>query len=440
MQALLNRLLGFWRIISGSLWFLPTCFVAAAAALAVGMIELSSLVDGKVLSEFPRLFGATPDSSRSMLGTIAGSMITVAGVTFSIMVVAVAQATSQYTPRILRNFMRDRRSQTALGFLVGVFVYCLVVIRTIRGDEELQFVPSIAVLSAFVLALVAVGFLIYFIHHIASTLEPGSILAGICRDTVEAIDRLFPEELGHEPESDEQRSAARMRELENTWQYVPARTTGYIQSLDDSGLLAIACEHRAVLRMRHGVGDFVVEGTPLLTFSGSKPKQELVDTLNDMFIFSDYRTVSQDAAFGIRQMVDMATKALSPGVNDVTTAINCVDFLSAAVVRLTGRSIPSRYRYSDGELRVIACVPTFEELLHKAISEIRQSAASNVRVLQRLVETLETAAGMTSSRQRRKALLEHVERIRAHAHQSVAFADDLEILDAACDRALRSMA
>jgi uncharacterized membrane protein len=222
-----SRAAVLWNQLSGSLWFLPGVLVLAFIVLAVGLVEAEGMVDREVLADFPRLFGAGAESSRSMLATIAGSVITVAGVTFSITIVAVTQASSQYTPRVLRNFMRDRPSQVVLVVFVGIFAYCLVVIRTIRGDEELRFIPSVAVLGAFALALVGMGFLIYFIHHIAGTLQASSILERVSAETVRAVDRLFPDEVAEE--ATEPSGARAADSLHGSpWAAVPARATGYL--------------------------------------------------------------------------------------------------------------------------------------------------------------------------------------------------------------------
>ena len=178
-----------------SLWFLPTLIVFGSGVLAVAFIELDSRLSFKLLTNFPRLFGAGAEGSRGMLSSIAGSMITVASVTFSITIVALSQASSQYSSRILRNFMRDRGNQAVLGVFLGVFTYCLFVLRAIRGGDEGQFIPSLSVFGALVLALVAIGFLIFFIHHVASLLQASNVIAAAAHETFQTIDRLFPERL-----------------------------------------------------------------------------------------------------------------------------------------------------------------------------------------------------------------------------------------------------
>lgn len=356
--------------LTGSLWFLPGLIVLAFMAAAVLLIDVSILLDPWATERLPRVFEATAESARNMLSSIASSVITVAGVTFSIMVVAVSQASSQYTPRILRNFMRDRMSQITLGVLVGVFVYCLVVLRTVIDDDDVSFVPVIAVTASLVFVFLAVALLVYFIHHIASTLEAGSIIKSVSEDTLDAIDRLFPEELGAGPEDETVQEEA----AECSWRPLMARSSGYVQHVDSGGLLVLACDHRCVLRMAIGIGEFATARRPLAFVAGAVETKELEAKLSQHYVIASFRTVQQDAAFGVRQIVDIGLKALSPSVNDVTTAVACVQYLGAILVRLATRKIPSTTRYFEGHLRVIARGPEFPELLALAFDEMRRAA------------------------------------------------------------------
>ena len=422
-----NKLQSGWHRLAGSLWFVPALIVAGAIGLAALMVELSARTDPEALARFPRLFGAGAEGARSMLAAIAGSMITVAGVTFSITVLAVAQASSQYTPRILRNFMRDRANQVVLGGLAGIFVYCLVVLRTIRAGDELHFIPAIAVLLAVGLAVLGIGFLVFFIHHITETLEAGSILARIARETVRAVDRLFPQELGQRPVDDEPDTPPpAVAALDSAaWHALPAAATGYLQQVDGDGLLRYAEERGVVVRMERGIGEFAIEGMPLASITGAHATAEDARALNALFTLSSYRTVQQDAAFGIRQIVDIAVKALSPGVNDTTTAVSCVDHLGAVLVRLARRRVAEPYRMARGEVRVLARGPTFESLVNEALDEIRQNASGNVSVLSRLLSVLESVVPVVTNPQRRTILLGHAELIRKTAERTITLEEDL---------------
>ena len=180
----MNKLKRFWSNLRASFWFVPSLIVAVSIALAVALIEVDSTGSEQWLARWPRLFGAGAAGARGMLSTIAGSMMTVVGVTFSMTLVTLALASSQYTSRILRNFMRDRVTQVVLGIFAGIFTYCLIVLRTIRGGDEGGFVPSLAVSFGVVLAIGGIGVLIFFIHHIASSIQASSIIASVADETM----------------------------------------------------------------------------------------------------------------------------------------------------------------------------------------------------------------------------------------------------------------
>jgi uncharacterized membrane protein len=452
---MLRRLRGLRDRLLGTLWFVPTLIVAGALALAVGMVELSARVDGEALARWPRVFGAGAGSSRSVLAAVAGGMITVAGLTFSLTMVAVTQASSQYTPRILRNFLGDRPNQVVLGTFVGIFAYCLVVLRTIRSadDDGARFVPSLAVVLGIALAIVGVGVLIFFVHHIAVTLQASSILARVARETAAAVDRLFPDALADGADGADAAAAraARAAAAVARWHPVPAPATGYVQAVDEDRLVRLAAEARRLVRVERGVGEFVVEGTPVASVAGphdpppaagdgADAPDRLARRVAGAFAVGAYRTVEQDAAFGFRQLVDVALKALSPGVNDATTAVSCVDYLGALLVRVAGRRVGAPARESGGAVRVLARGPTYEELVRLACDEVRQHAGGTVGVLARLFDMLARVADCTRDPARRALLAEQVALVHEAAERTVAAPADRERLRAAHRAAQRAAA
>ncbi|MGH7510423.1 MAG: DUF2254 domain-containing protein [Gemmatimonadales bacterium] len=427
----MNRLLSLWDDLRSSLWFIPALLVFGAVALAIILIEAESYVAGEQLSDdWPRLFGAGAEGARGMLGAIASSMITVAGVAFSITIVSFALASSQYTSRILRNFMRDRGNQTVLGTLLGIFAYCLVVMRTIRGGDEGAFVPSLAVLVAVLLALVAVGVLVYFIHHIAASIQASSIIQAAAQETTHAVDRLYPADASEPPVP----VPAATEPARQDWATVPAHATGYVQSIDEEALVAIACELETVVRMERGVGEFLIEGAPLVALAGKRPDRAYTRKLNAAYTVGRYRTVREDAAYGIGQIVDVALKALSPGMNDPTTAIICIDHLAAVLVRLAPRRVERSHRYEAGQLRVIIRAPTFPSLVAQAFEQIRQNAEGNAAVLTRLLEILATIAAHTREPDRIGALGVQADAIVETVERTILSRHDRLNVQAAAER------
>lgn len=423
-----------WKRWRSSLWFVPGVMVMAALAAAIGMIQLSAFVPRELLIRFPRLFGADAQSSRSMLSTIAGSMATIAGVTFSITVVAVAQASSQYTSRILRNFLSDRPSQLMLGMLAGTFVYCLVLIRTIRGEADLLFIPGLGVLGAFALAIVSIGYLVYFIHHIAESLQASQVLARVRRETTAVIDRSYPDIATTETAPRRSGSGAEMLQ----WRWTDARVSGYLQAVDCDALVAWACRHNAVVRLECRVGSFLIEGTPMLATASYETgpadggsSTDADPPLTDAFTIGAYRTIDNDASFGIQQVVDIANKALSPGINDATTAETAIDTLSAILIRLGARCIEPSVRIVGNTERLIAPAHSYQELLGLSLDQLRRNACADAGVSIHLLCAIARVSANTPSLARRSLLAASADLLRDAAINHAAVAADVAAIEAA---------
>jgi len=416
---MMMKLRHWWQQIRSSFWFIPAAIVLGAVVLATVLIAVDATVDLNFVERWPLFFGAGAAGARGLLATVAGSMVTVAGVVFSITLVALSLTSSQYTSRVIRIFMRDRLNQVVLGVFVGIFAYCLVVLRAIRGDDEGGFVPSLAVVAGLILAFVGIAFLVHFIHHIALSIQASSIIAVTARETIAAVDHLFPKELGED--GDEEADGSRWMSLANQpWSDVPARKTGYIEIVDAGALLDVARERGTILRMERGIGQFVIEGAPLASVvDPGGLDDETTAEINAAYVISRQRTVETDAGFGIRQIVDIAMKALSPGINDTTTAVMCVDYLAAILVRLAARRIAVSPRLDRGKLRVIARGPSFESLVAEAFDQIRQNAAGNVAIMSRMLGALQTIASLTASPSRRRVLREHVQWIAELAERTI---------------------
>lgn len=415
----MTKLKHLWSHLRSSFWFVPSLIVAFSMVLAVGLIEVDSSGSQDWMDHWPRLFGAGAAGARGMLATIAGSMTTVVGVTFSMTLVALTLASSLYTSRVLRNFMSDRVTQIVLGIFAGIFTYCLIVLRTIRGGDGSEFVPGLSVAFSVVLAIGGIGTLIFFIHHIATSIQASSIIASVAKETLEAVDRLFPQKLGRKPTDDEADSSM-LALPTRSWQTVMAGRNGYLQSVDENALLCLARKHKTLVRMNRGIGEFVVQNTPLAALALDNPPNEaIMAELRAAYSIDRFRTVEQDCAFGIRQLVDMALRALSSGINDTTTAVMCVDYLSAILSRLAPREIPSSRRYEEGELRVISIGQTFASLVAESFDQIRGSAEGNVAIMLRMLDALQTIASLTDSSTRRRVLQEQMECVAEVAARTI---------------------
>jgi uncharacterized membrane protein len=403
---LMKKIRQFLIILRSSLWFIPGLMIISSIILAFFLIEVDSNVKDEWLVAYPRIFGLGADGSRGMLTAIAGSMLTVSALAFSLTLSIIAHASGQYTPRILRNFMRDKVNQFILGYFVSVYAYCLIILRTIRGTDEMQFVPSLGVVGGLILAIGGIIVLIYFIHHIASSLQVSNIITDIETETSEVIRKIFPEQMGEEAEEEEIISARKMEKRVN-WYGVESLSSGYIQYVDTDGLLEFADENNLLLRMEHGIGQFVAEGTALISSTKSIDKN-LTITLTGFFHVHPYRTIEQDAGYGIRQIVDIALKALSPGVNDTTTAIICIDYLATIVGKIADRKLPTLTRVKDGEIRVFVKTPSFRNYMEAAFNQIRINGKTNIAVFSRLIKALSIVGEKAISKERKKIVKEHI--------------------------------
>ena len=409
-----------------SFWFVPSLAVLYGIAAALALTEADAVWGDRWLALWPGLFGVGAEGARQMLSTLAGSMMSLMGITFSMTLVALVLASSQYTSRILRNFMGSRPTQITLGVFAGIFIYCLIVLRSIRSGDP-GFVPSAAVSFAFVLALAGVVVLIFFIHHIASSIQAVSIIASVAQETNAAVDRVFPQMQGREPGGTEDAMDEQVLASldERTWYPVPAQVSGYIQGVNEDAILDLARNHRTIVRMERGVGAFAVEGAVLASLALTyPPDQETIAALNRAYRISRHRTIEWDPAFGVRQIVDIALKALSPGVNDTSTAVMCVDYLTAILARLSGRRYPPSHRYEGAALRVIASVPTFEALLAEAFDQIRGSAEGNVAIIARMLGAIDALASLTVNPSYRRALDEQLQWIAELAGRTLPAPQD----------------
>lgn len=419
-----TKLSKLWDSLHSSFWFVPTLMVTAAIGLSFVTIWFDQSLESNIIETFSWAYTLGPNGSRAILSAVAGSMISVATTAFSITIVALQLASSQFGPRLLRNFMQDTGNQIVLGTFISTFIYCLLVLRTINGTQENEFVPDISVTCGILFAIASIGVLIYFIHHAAASIQVDNVITKVGCDLDDAIERLFPKKVGRGA------SAYALRRIEEDIpadfdrDACPIKATGggYIQSIDDDELMQIARENNLLLCVQRRPGNFVVQGSDLvLVWPGEHANKKLGKKINNAFILGLQRTELQDVEFSVNQLVEIAARALSPGINDPFTAIRCIDQLSAALSHLAQKDIPSPYRYDqDDKLRVIAEPVTFADITDTAFNKIRQYGQSSVGVTIRLLEAIAVIAPYTHNNKDRAALLRHAHMIERGSHKGVS--------------------
>lgn len=417
-----------------SYWFVPTLMAFAAVLLAGSMIALDSYEGSSWMDQFAWLQASRPDGARQVLSSIGGSMITVAGTVFSVTIAAVVYASGQYGPRLLSNFMSDRGNQVTLGTFIATFLYCLLVLRTIRSPEEAEgagFVPNMSLLVGVLLALCSLAVLIFFIHHVPSKLHINNVIEEVGNRLLQEIDRRFPIFVGKGADAGEKneevvvpaalRADATKAQADGRTQ-INAHKTGYIQIIDNQTIMELARKHDLVLRLHYQPGDFVHVGRTLIdAWPPERCNGEVCSAIRDLFGIGAKRSALQDLRFLIDELVEIAARALSPGVNDPFTAITCLDWLGAALSDLSQRTLPSRLRVDeDHALRVIAHPETFDGFLSQSLGALVQYCAGDVTTSLRFVQVLGQISIDCDDRSRLATLGTYATRLEALSREALS--------------------
>lgn len=356
------------------LWFLPMVWAVGAMVAAIAFVAIDHETGGDTPSWLA--FGRGADSARQVLGVIAGSTIAFTGTVFSITIVALQLASTQFSPRVLRTFLRDRPSQHCFGVFVATALYSLMVLREI-GTEPVP-VPGLAMTVAFALVVASIFGFVFLVHHVANSIRAVSIMEAVAAETRASIRENYP--LEHE----ERFGDADLPAGPPTQVLALERGPGDLLGVDEDDLVALAERHGCVLELLPTVGDYLPSNLPLFHVHGGDGAVDVRDVLDHVGIGPE-RTLFQDTAFGFRQLVDIAEKALSPAVNDPTTAVQCIDRLHDLLRRLAVRPIPAgRYGGADGQLRLLIPQPTWDDFVHLAFDEIRHFGIGSLQIPRRL--------------------------------------------------------
>ena len=378
------KLRRLWSLLRASWWLVPSICSAAA----IGLSLVAETIDRHIGQNFTAwyLFGGGPDGARSVLSVVATSVLTFSGLVFSITVLVLQLASSQFSPRVLKTFLRDRASQLALGTFVGTFVYALVGLRAVRGTVASAdaYVPSLTVWLAVALALGCVGAFIFYINHIAQSIRAIVVIRRIGDATRRTLVRAYPDGLG----SAEGDATAPRPSGEPTLDIPHQGRPGVLQKLDEDHLVRCAAAAGVVIVILPQVGDFVPTGSLIASVWGSAERLS-VTAVTDALVIGEERTLEDDPPFGIRQLVDIAERALSPGINDPSTAVQAIDEIHDLLSRIVTRRFPPPGRLDrEQNLRLVVSRPVLSDYLHLAVDEIAHYGASSLQVMPRLAAML----------------------------------------------------
>ena len=410
-----TRLLYWLELLSANFWMIPLLCLLLAGMLALTTISLDrTLFDNQPESFNVLWYFNDHENIRTLLSAVASSVLSVATVTFSITIASLTLASQQFGPRLLRNFMQDTFNQVVMGLFVGTFLYCLLLLQFTTAMETQHFVPIISMLTVLVLAAISLIMLVFFIHHTATAIQVDSVITNVAQELDNRLHSLFPKErdiTGYT--TDCQLPEDLQQQFESEGKSIPSLYSGYVQALDQEGLMAYCCEHDIAMTLDYRPGNFVIKQSRLaFVLSKQTITSEMIEAINGFFFLGNVRTAGQDAEYAIRQLSEVAMRALSPGINDPITAISCIDRLGNAMAFMLNRQIPSAH-YFDGKgcLRLQCKAFTFQGMLQAAFNEIRQNGSGHVDVVIRLLEVFYYLAEQAKDSHQAQAIAQQVQAV-----------------------------
>jgi uncharacterized membrane protein len=364
-------------------------------------------------------------------------MIGVAGTVFSVTLVALTLASSQLGPRLINNFMYVRLNQVVLGSYISTYLYCLLVLNSVTDSNNEFFIPSISIFVAILAAIANIILLIIFIHQIAISIQADKVISDISDFLSGQVEKLFPEKMEDENEDEENVQSLTISGYK-THTAIVSPESGYLQYIDIDSLIEVVSRHDAVIELYHRPGNYLVkDGEMGILYSNDLWEKETFEKIFSQLVIGKTKTSRQDLEFSIRQMVEIAARALSPGVNDPYTAITCIDNLTSIMCYLAQAKFPSKYRFDEeGNLRVIADTSDFEGILDVAFNQIRQFSGGSPAVIIRLMEALTTIYEFTSKKTHREAVLKHAGMVLSSGRKTIKEQNDIDDLTERAEKIL----
>ncbi|MCX4091123.1 DUF2254 domain-containing protein [Nocardia sp. alder85J] len=405
-----------------NLWFVPTMVVLVAMLIFAVTLTLDRAAARGVFTIPPWVIGGTPDAARQVLTAIAAAIITVVGVVFSITIVALTLASTQFGPRMLRNFIRDRGTQLTLGTFVATFVYAIAVLVVLGPD----FVPHIGVTVSIGSMVLDLAVLIYFINHIAMQIQLPNVIADIARDVNLAVDAnrdLSPSIAARGPSTGELLTL-----LDESGGVVRTTSSGYLQYIRYERLVRLAADADAVVHLPYRPGHFLTEGQVVATVWPAEAADRIAENFARKHVTGSTRSLVQDISFGIDQLVEIALRALGSSTNDIFTALACIDWLGDCLSRIAVAWDPAPVRRDRfGRVRVIASQVSYERLVQRAFEKIRQAGRGDTAVMIRLLDALTRISDSCTDAQRRQVLVEQAAMIERQIDSIPEHADRADV-------------
>jgi uncharacterized membrane protein len=426
----MKKLLFFYKELIATFWFIPVLIIGLSVILSVGLVSLDNFIDVSQKGWFQFFLVNSSDSARSILSTISAAMIGVAGTVFSVTLVALTLASSQFGPRLIKNFMYVRLNQIVLGSYIATYLYCLLVLMAVKDGSNYTFIPSISILVAIIAAIANIILLIIFIHQIAVSIQADKVIADISDFISHQIKTLFPEKMEEEDSENDTVNVSAAQAKFKESKPIRSPESGYLQYVDNESLIEFITEQDAFFKLYFRPGSYLVKGMEIGEIYSNTPwEKETFEKIDKHFVIGKTKTSQQDLEFSVHQMVEIASRALSSGINDPYTAIACIDNLTTTMSNLAQVKFHSKCKYDEeGKLRIVADVLDFEGVLDAAFNQIRQFSEGSTAVIIRLMEAMITIHGFTVKASHKKALKKHAQMVLNVGKQTIKEDNDIQDL------------
>lgn len=432
-----NAVSALWDALRTSLWFLPAIMGVTALALTRAALALDDWLGQGPDDGFPSLiYVSEPPQARELLATVLTSMITMASLVFSITMVVLTLAASQFGPRLIRNFMGRRQTQLVLGTFVMTIIYSLLLLASIGPVEadETSAYPSVT--FAVGLAVICIALLVLYIHQLASSIMSETLIEAVGDELDQGVRELHP--LGRAADPEE----ALPDDFEERAAVCGVDASGYVQAIEFEGILDAARTADVMIGLYLRAGDFAIQnGRAFGIYPAERATPELARTVASLITLGVHRTPVQDLEFSIRHLVEIAVRALSPGINDPYTAVSVIHRLSASWPRLMNSDVPRGvFQDAEGRLRVVCPRPDYAALLHASFSQIRQNGADKPLILIHLLDAFKAIGYCACTSEQRAALREQVDAVLEDAQREILNHFDLEHVKQHAQRAIEELA
>ena len=406
----------YWfSLLQSSIGYLPSILTLSAIILAPILLWMDKQYGEQIIQAFPWMYESSAEAARGILSTIATSLITVISISFSIIIVALQQAANSFSPRVLRSFTGDKGNQLVLGMYLATFTYTILVLRTIKTDANQEtFIPAVSIMTAMLLTLICLGLLIYFINKMFNSLQAFEIIKRIHDDINNEIDKKYPDEIGRKAKKISSGEVIVAEQKQAKKQYiVRSESAGFINLINNEILASISNTKATWVYIPISVGQFINKNDTLAIVNDYAFGEKHADELRRAIEIHNVRSINEDPLFGFRQLVDIALRAISPGINDPTTAEYAVRYMGNNLQLLAQRQFPENTRtFENNPVLYIFNASTWESYVELAFAQLRRHSMREYRIVEVMIEVMQKILAVSDTPEQKKPIQNQIKLLK----------------------------